>query len=692
MRSYFKGCLFIFLLSIIPFLNQFSIITLVFLCFLLFLSIILEKKKLILSRFYRIIFVIVFLSFLYFELESLRSLEAGTSLLSFLAILKIFEIKEKRDLYVFTLIIELSMIGHLLSVDDLYMILIILMIISGIFWLVYKFQNIGEEDSRIKNNSRDKQIETYKRKVFIYTLIWSIPLAISLFFVFPRFPLGNIFHNTLKKNNITGFSEHLRPGEINKVIQSKQVYFRVKFQQLRPSPAEFYWRGVVLAHTDGFNWDRVHLPIDKRRGQLPQGKDYFTFSNQKTLYSYEINYENFSNGPLYLLDRLKTYKVLSRSHTVGLGADTFYSVPYRNEKIHYQATAVRRNRRGHSQNIFQLSESEKMHYLVMPKNGLNPEFSNWINDNREQVHSAQEGIKLFENYFNRHKFKYSLSPGLMNTETPLDDFFFNKRVGLCEHYASTLAIGLRAFGIPSRVVVGFQGGQYNPFGEYFLIEGKNAHSWVEYWSPKQGWQRVDPTFWIQPNRILLGANSYFRDSEANDLENEVLSMNLDQGGVFQSLKLMADMIYFELNREFLNYDFEKQTEIFKFMSLEGKFKYLKLILLLLMISVLIMVVLIFSLNRQKTRGNDLGEKITSELRQRMKALGMDIPLWWGPIQIEMEVIKRFPEKREVIHQICSSITLLRYKRNELNAEANSKLARRQLKSFLKTLRQELKRL
>src|SRR5262249_55589984 len=56
---------------------------------------------------------------------------------------------------------------------------------------------------------------------------------------------------------------------------------------------------------------------------------------------------------------------------------------------------------------------------------------------------------------------------------PLADFLFDRRAGHCEDFATALAVLLRARGIPSRVVVGFNGGE-RAAGED-LVRGRDAH-------------------------------------------------------------------------------------------------------------------------------------------------------------------------------------------------------------------------
>jgi hypothetical protein len=60
---------------------------------------------------------------------------------------------------------------------------------------------------------------------------------------------------------------------------------------------------------------------------------------------------------------------------------------------------------------------------------------------------------------------------------PLAHFLFQRQAGHCEDFATALAVLLRTQGIPSRVVVGFYGGE-RAAGEY-LVRAGDAHAWVE---------------------------------------------------------------------------------------------------------------------------------------------------------------------------------------------------------------------
>ena len=92
----------------------------------------------------------------------------------------------------------------------------------------------------------------------------------------------------------------------------------------------------------------------------------------------------------------------------------------------------------------------------------------------------------------------------------MDEFLFTTRRGFCEHYAAAFVTLMRAAGIPSRVVIGYLGGEVNTAGNYLIVRQSDAHAWAEIWSPERGWMRVDPTGAIAPERIELGFDAVRR--------------------------------------------------------------------------------------------------------------------------------------------------------------------------------------
>ncbi|WLT32899.1 DUF3488 and transglutaminase-like domain-containing protein [Geothrix sp. PMB-07] len=87
---------------------------------------------------------------------------------------------------------------------------------------------------------------------------------------------------------------------------------------------------------------------------------------------------------------------------------------------------------------------------------------------------------------------YTLENPSGKAANPLQDFLEHTRAGHCEYFASSLALMLRARGVPARVVNGYRLGPWVPEGGYFRVSQNEAHSWVEYWDDGRWWT-ADPT-------------------------------------------------------------------------------------------------------------------------------------------------------------------------------------------------------
>jgi hypothetical protein len=111
-------------------------------------------------------------------------------------------------------------------------------------------------------------------------------------------------------------------------------------------------------------------------------------------------------------------------------------------------------------------------------------------------------------HYLRSEFTYSLELGRLTALDPLEEFLFVRRSGNCEYFAAALAVMLRSLGIPARVVTGFQRGEWNPYGDYFLVRMADAHAWVEAYIEGEGWITLDPSPRTEASRPWGGAGLY----------------------------------------------------------------------------------------------------------------------------------------------------------------------------------------
>lgn len=124
--------------------------------------------------------------------------------------------------------------------------------------------------------------------------------------------------------------------------------------------------------------------------------------------------------------------------------------------------------------------------------------------------------RVLTNYLrDSNRFSYSLQPVPRDpTVDPVEDFITYTRVGHCEYFASALALMLRSIGIPSRLAVGFKGGEFDE--DHYVVRQLDAHAWVEAYLPperippghlsaedsEQGaWMVLDPTTANNPQAI-----------------------------------------------------------------------------------------------------------------------------------------------------------------------------------------------
>jgi transglutaminase-like putative cysteine protease len=94
-------------------------------------------------------------------------------------------------------------------------------------------------------------------------------------------------------------------------------------------------------------------------------------------------------------------------------------------------------------------------------------------------------------FFTGGGFEYSEETAQGSSDDALVDFLFNGKRGYCEQFASSMAVMLRAVGIPSRVVIGFTPGYES--GDSRVVTTQDAHAWVEVFFPRIGWTIFDPT-------------------------------------------------------------------------------------------------------------------------------------------------------------------------------------------------------
>ena len=75
----------------------------------------------------------------------------------------------------------------------------------------------------------------------------------------------------------------------------------------------------------------------------------------------------------------------------------------------------------------------------------------------------------------------------------VDHFLFNTRAGYSDYYASSMAVIMRAAGIPARLAAGYAAGENVDGTDFRAVKDSDSHSWVQVYFPGHGWIDFEPT-------------------------------------------------------------------------------------------------------------------------------------------------------------------------------------------------------
>jgi hypothetical protein len=281
-------------------------------------------------------------------------------------------------------------------------------------------------------------------------------------------------------------------------------------------------------------------------------------------------------------------------------------------------------------------------------------------------------------YFKNNGFTYTLTPGTMDPEAPLEDFFFNKRKGFCEHYAATFTLLMRAAGIPARMVIGYQGGEYNTAGSYLVVRQSDAHAWSEVWLEDKGWQRVDPTAAVSPERVEYGMELSRTLSSMGPLEGDSRSDAIRRAmrkSFFKKLLRFLEQHWDNINNKWdlwiMTYDRFRQRDILESIGLSG-FSQWSLIGVLIIIIPTLFIVISLLLKRKTLSSHPLVRYYRQFYRKTAKK-GIKPAPWEGPLDFQLRAVDAFPHKIGEIQQVIDLYINLRYGKLPVTNESLKRL-------------------
>jgi transglutaminase-like putative cysteine protease len=73
------------------------------------------------------------------------------------------------------------------------------------------------------------------------------------------------------------------------------------------------------------------------------------------------------------------------------------------------------------------------------------------------------------------------------------DYFLFLQKGYCDYFGTTMAVLLRASGVPARVARGYLPGEYDWSTHRYVVRENRLHTWTEVYFPPYGWIEFEPT-------------------------------------------------------------------------------------------------------------------------------------------------------------------------------------------------------
>ncbi|MFH1262515.1 MAG: DUF3488 and transglutaminase-like domain-containing protein [Pseudomonadota bacterium] len=379
-----------------------------------------------------------------------------------------------------------------------------------------------------------------------------IVITMVIFFTFPRLSMGRFLQRVTRTQAIAGFSDHVELGTIGSIKTNNAIALRVEIPETAGLDIEhLYWRGTAADSFDGRTWRQSMA--ERRRARIDFDRPVLRFPQVPypggRSFTYTIFSEALSTPLLFGADRMTEVawdkniieRIFRGSFLIEENAP-YQSWHFQNAQGGYAADLTYRvtstigepNEEMLRGDEGAIPEEIRESYLQLPE--LDPEVRKLLTGIPTPGVSTYDRAIAIERYLEKN-YAYTLDVQDNGTTDPLRFFLIESKKGHCEYFSTALAIAFRLHGIPAREVMGFRGGELNPYGRYIAVRQRDAHSWVEVFFPTYGWIRFDPSPLDRSFRIA--------------------------GTMFEPLAQMVDYLGLRWNKYIIEYDLRAQTSFFE---------------------------------------------------------------------------------------------------------------------------------
>jgi hypothetical protein len=301
--------------------------------------------------------------------------------------------------------------------------------------------------------------------------------------------------------HLTGFDEEVQLGQLGEILENDTVVMTVELtdeqnETIRPV-GEPLWRGVTMLRYDKGRWHRQAKPTQSVVSFKTDRRRLSKRIHQK------INLEPNDSATLFGMRPMLNAKSAHRfAPNLSTNDGTLFRPDSRAGDYEYEVISDAKPTASQPHesppadgDTLQLSIPEE---LKEPLQRIAlPLVEKIDGEGREGILARARALESYLRDSGR--FSYTLQMDVKDRRVdPVEDFLVNRKEGHCEYFASALALLLRSVNIPSRVVNGFKGGDWNELTQTLNVRQKHAHSWVEAYAglgedrlPE--WITLDPT-------------------------------------------------------------------------------------------------------------------------------------------------------------------------------------------------------
>ncbi len=608
------------------------------------------------------ILAIVLLGIIFAQYATVMGRDAGTAFTAGLLAIKFYELRRPRDVSLIIFSCFFVIMSALLysQVLELFIYCLIMMrVLTSLLLRVHTGDFAQDHLLRMLGKSG---------AIFFQAL----PLVLCLFFFFPRYPGKLSF--SLDESRI-GLTDTVSPGSIAKLSQDDSEVMYVHFTSSNiPTIDSMYWRALVLWDYHNGAWTTGNFAL-MPGANLPPAPDPHEIKQEIVI---RAHYQKW----LFALDVPVSRPMSSADPTSWATLLNGNVVQLLESRLNHTARYnVASDIAPFVQN---LNEREANASLQLPTGNdtIDPRVKELADSLYPDSSDKPEQGYIYAvlKYFRHGSFEYTTAPGVQGPNW-LPIFLFKEKKGFCEHFASAFAILMRLEKIPARLVVGYQGADYNPYTNNYNVSQSNAHAWDEVWMPsdnlppatstKGRWLRIDPTALVTMAEEMPGSNGGL-DTQDN-LAHQVAHHDPTFAENYLPEWLRSGLKEMQLRRELvetgwdnlvLGYDPEAQFRMAQALGF-GETAQTSLFLICVLVGAVCLVVF----RKWFSRGAPVSpiEHLYATFCHTMTRRGIPRAIWEGPLAYTGRVAQAFPDEGPVIRRVGSLVATARYGHLPANA-------------------------